>query len=104
MVIVAGIAVATEQAVQARHWSMALVLTGVTLAAVPSPVADAAMSRRSEFDADRYAAGAGVGPELASALQILGSDHGPRPNAATKLFTSHPTTLRRIAELHRTSK
>ena len=99
VVIVAGIAVATEQAVQAKHWSIALVLIGVTLAGVLCPVADAALSRRSELDADRYAAGAGVGPELASALQILGSDHGPRLNAATKLFTRHPTTLRRIAEL-----
>jgi STE24 endopeptidase len=90
VVIVAGIAVATDQAVQAKHWSVALVLTGVTLAAVLCPVAGAALSRRSELDADRYAEGAGLGLELASALQILGSDHGSRPNAATKLFTRHP--------------
>jgi STE24 endopeptidase len=104
LVIFAGIAVATEQAVQTKQWGVALVLTGVTLAAILCPVADAALSRRSEYAADRYAEGAGVGPELASALQILGSGHGPRPNGASRLLARHPTTLRRIAELHRTSK
>jgi len=34
---------------------LSALLTGVTLAAVLCPVADAALSRRSEFDADRYA-------------------------------------------------
>ena len=101
VVIVAGIAVATGQSVQAKQWSIALVLTGVTLAAVLCPVVDAALSRRSEFDADRYAEGAGVGPELASALQILGSRHLRRPGLASRLLTRHPTTLRRTAELAR---
>lgn len=104
MVIFAGSAVANEQALQTGQWSIALVLTWVTLAAIICPVADAALSRRSEFAADRYAEVAGVGPELASALQILASGHGPRPPGASRFLTRHPTTLRRIAELHRSSK
>lgn len=102
-VIATGVAVAIVQAVQARQWSVALVLTGVTVAAVLCPVADAALSRRSEFAADRYANNAGVGRELAAALQILGSGHVHRPGMASRLLTRHPTTLRRIAALSRTS-
>ena len=103
VVIVAGVAVAIVQAVQAKQWSVALVLTGVTVAAVLCPVADAALSRRSEFAADRYANNAGVGRELASALQILGSGHVRRPGLASRLLTRHPTTLRRIVALPSTS-
>jgi len=102
VVIVAGIAVATGQAVQAKQWSVALVLTGVTVAAVLCPVGDAALSRRSEFDADRYANTSGVGADLASALQILGSRHVRRPGLTSRLLTRHPTIRRRITELPRT--
>jgi STE24 endopeptidase len=103
VVVVAGVAVSIVQAVQAKQWSVALVLTGVTVAAVLCPVADAALSRRSEFAADRYANNAGVGRELASALQILGSGPLRRPGLVSRLLSRHPTTLRRIAALSRTS-
>jgi Zn-dependent protease with chaperone function len=79
------------------------VLTGVTVAAVLCPATDAALSRRSEFAADRFANNAGVGRELAAALQILGSGHVRWPGLASRLLTRHPTTLRRIAVLSRTS-
>jgi Zn-dependent protease with chaperone function len=39
------------------------------------PLADAAVSRRSEYAADRYAADVGVVPQLAGALQILTDGH-----------------------------
>jgi STE24 endopeptidase len=104
VVIGVGVAVSILQAVQAKQWSVALVLTSVTVAAVLCPVADAALSRKSEFAADRYANDAGFGRELASALQILGSGHVRRPGLASRLLTRHPTTRRRIAELPRTSK
>jgi STE24 endopeptidase len=102
-VIATGVVVAIVQAGQAGQLSVALVLMGVTVAAVFCPVADAALSRRIEFAADRYANNAGVGRELAAALQILGSGHVRRPGLASRLLTRHPTTLQRIAALSRTS-
>jgi STE24 endopeptidase len=101
-VIVTGIVVAIVHAVQARQWSVVLVLTGVTVAAL-CPVADAALSRRNEFVADRYATSAGVGPALAAALQILGRGYVRQPGLASRLLSRHPTSLRRIAALSRAS-
>jgi STE24 endopeptidase len=102
-VIVTGVAVAIVQAAQAKQWSVALVLAGVTVAAVLCPLTDAALSRHSEFAADRYANNAGAGLALASALQILDSGPARRPGLASRLLTRHPTTPRRIAALSRTS-
>jgi STE24 endopeptidase len=102
-VIVIGIVVAIVHAVQARQWSVAFVLTGVTVAAALCPVADAALSRRTEFAADRYATGVGVGAALASALQILGRGQLRRPGLASRLLSRHPTSARRIAALSRAS-
>jgi Zn-dependent protease with chaperone function len=102
-VIATGVAVAIVQTVQAKQWSVALVLTGVAVAAVLCPLTDAALSRRSEFAADRYANNAGVGPELAAAMQILDNAHLRPPGLASRLLTRHPSTLRRIAPLSRTS-
>jgi Zn-dependent protease with chaperone function len=98
-VIATGVIVAIAQAVLAGDWNVVLVLTGLTVGAVLCPVIDAALSRRSEFAADRYATAAGVAPELASSLQILDSGHLDRPGLVSQLLSRHPTTLRRIAEL-----
>jgi STE24 endopeptidase len=101
VVFVAGISVATVQAVEAQQWSVTVVLTGITVAAVLCPIFDAALSRRSEFAADRYATVVGVGRELASALQILGNSHLHRRSLVARLLTRHPSTLQRIAALSR---
>jgi STE24 endopeptidase len=103
-VITTGVVVAIVQAVQARQWSVALVLTGVTVAAVLGPAADAALSRRSEFAADRYATGAGVGPALASALQILGRGRRRQPGLPSRVLSRHPTNPQRIEALSRASR
>ena len=89
---------------QTKQWSAALVLTGVTVVAFLCPVADAALSRRHEFAADRYANSAGVGPELASALQPFDGSHLSWSGLASRLLAQHPTTQRRIAALARTFK
>jgi STE24 endopeptidase len=99
VVFVAGIVIATVQAVQGQQWSVAVVLTGITVAAVLCPIFDAALSRRCEFAADRYATVVGVGRELASALQILGNSYLHRRSLVARLLTRHPTTLQRIAAL-----
>jgi Zn-dependent protease with chaperone function len=62
VVVRAGVAVAVVQAVQQRQWAVAAVLSAVAVCAVVCPLIDAAVSRRSEYAADRYAAGAGLGP------------------------------------------
>jgi STE24 endopeptidase len=103
VVFVAGVVVATVQEVQRHQWSVAVVLTGITVAAVLCPIFDAALSRRSEFAADRYATVVGVGRELASALQILGNSHLHRRSLVARLLARHPTTLQRSAALSRAS-
>ena len=59
LVVLAGVVVAVVQAVQQRHWAVAVVLSAVAVCAVVCPLADAAVSRRSEYAADRYAAALG---------------------------------------------
>jgi Zn-dependent protease with chaperone function len=98
-VIVTGFAVAIVQAIQAQQWTVAVVLAAVTVAAVFDSVADAAVRRRSELAADRYATGVGVAPALASALQVIGCGQDPRPGLASRLLSSHPTNARRLAAL-----
>jgi len=50
------------------------VLSVVAVCADVCPLVDAAVSRRGEYAADRYAAGVGVEPQLAAALQVLGGE------------------------------
>ena len=76
VVVLAGVVVAVVQAVQQRQWAVAAVLSAVAVCAVVCPLVDAAVSRRSEYAADRYAAGVGVGRSWRRALQVL--DGGQR--------------------------
>ena len=98
-VVVAGVVVAVVQAVQQRQWTVALVLGGVALAAVACPLLDAAVSRRGEFTADRYAAAAGLGPELAAALQTLDRRGSRRRGWTARALAHHPDLDRRVAAL-----
>jgi STE24 endopeptidase len=99
VVVLAGVVVAVVHAVQQRQWAVAVVLSAVTFCSVVCPLADAAVSRRSEYAADRYAAGAGLGPQLAAALQVLAGRQRRRPGLVARLLSRHPSVARRIAVL-----
>jgi Zn-dependent protease with chaperone function len=99
IVVVAGIVIAVVQAVQQQQWAVAAVLSAVAVCAVACPLVDAAVSRRSEYAADRYAAGVGLGPQLAAALQVLDGGQRRRPGVVARLLNRHPSVTRRIAVL-----
>ncbi|UQX87648.1 M48 family metalloprotease [Jatrophihabitans telluris] len=84
---------------QQRHWAVAIVLSAVAVCAVVCPLADAAVSRRSEYAADRYAADVGVGPQLAGALQVLAGQQPRRVGLVARLLSRHPQVSRRIEAL-----
>jgi Zn-dependent protease with chaperone function len=69
--VVVGLAVAVTRALFQGQWMVGGVLAFVGLAAVFCPLADAAISRRSEFAADRFAADHGLARELAAALHAM---------------------------------
>ncbi len=78
----------------------AVILAGDTFAGVLCPLSDAAIGRRSERAADRYTATAGLGPQLAAALQTV--DHsGLQPRSWTaQALARHPGVDRRVAALN----
>lgn len=98
-VALAGTMIAIVQAVQQRHWAVAVVLSAVAACAVVCPLADAAVSRRSEYAADRYAADVGVAPHLAGALQVLVGKQRRRAGLVARLLSRHPDMGRRIEAL-----
>jgi STE24 endopeptidase len=99
VVVLAGVVVAVVQAVQQRHWAVAAVLSAVAACTVLCPLADAAVSRRSEYAADRYAADVGVGRQLAGALQVLAGRQPRRVGLVARLLSRHPQVSRRIEAL-----
>lgn len=99
LVALAGLVVAVVQAVQQRHWAVAVVLSSVAVCARVCPLADAAVSRRSEYAADRYAADVGMGPQLAGALQVLAGGQPRRVGLVARLLSRHPEVSRRIEAL-----
>jgi STE24 endopeptidase len=99
VVLATGVVVAVIQAAQARHWLVAAVLVVVSAATVLSPTVDAAISRRCELVADRYAAVAGVGSDLSAALRILDCYGQGQRRMAPRLLSWHPVTDLRIRAL-----
>ncbi len=69
------------------------------LAAVLGPLADAAISRRSEFAADRFAADHGLALELATALRAMDDGRRTACGWPRRLLASHPTSEQRIRAL-----
>jgi STE24 endopeptidase len=69
------------------------------MAAVLCPVADAAISRRSEFAADRFAADHGLALELAAALRALDNGRSEAYGWSRRLLAHHPTPDQRINAL-----
>ena len=91
---------ATVQLVQQRQGVAVTMLLGVAAAFIVTPLVDGAVSRASEHAADRYAADAGLGTELAAALRLL---HAcvPASRGARLLLARHPgvdSRLRRLTQ------
>lgn len=103
VVVITCVVVAVVQAVQQRQWAVAVVLSAVAVCGVVCPLADAAVSRRSEYAADGYAASVGVGPQLAAGLQVLAGDRGARRGLLQRMLSRHPDVDRRIERLERAS-
>ena len=92
-----AVIVAVVQAVQAQQWAVAWVLSGCAVATVICPLADAAVCRRSEHAADRYAASIGMAAPLAAALRSVGP--AERRALLPRLLDHHPSSDTRIARL-----
>ncbi len=98
VVMVAGVAVAVARALHQGQWMPGGVLAFVGLAVVLCPLADAAVSRRSEYAADRFAADHGLALELAAALRVLNDGHRSACGWS-RLLSSHPASEQRIRAL-----
>ena len=96
---IAGVTVAVIHALQQGQWMVGGVLAFVGLAAGFCPLADAAISRQAEFDADRFAADHGLALELAAALHLLDDGRSAGSAWPQRPLASHPTPDRRITAL-----
>ena len=99
VVAAAEVTVAVAQAAMQQQWLVAFLIGGITTAAVLCPLIDAAVSRRSEYAADRFAAQNGVGPHLADALRTLERRASCRRAPMARLLASLPSTSRRVKAL-----
>jgi STE24 endopeptidase len=101
VVVVAGLAVAVARALLQGQWMIGGVLAFVGLAVVLCPLANAAISRRSEFAADRFVANCGLAVELAAALLAMDDGRSASCGWPRRLLSSHPTSEHRIRALSR---
>ena len=99
IVVVAGLAVAVTRALLQGQWLVGGVLAFLGLAAVLCPLSHAAISRRSEFAADRFAADHGLALELAAALHAMDDGRRTACGWSRRLLASHPTPEQRILAL-----
>lgn len=98
IVVLAGLAAAAVRALQRGQWLAGGVLVVLGLMAVLVPLANAAISRRSEYAADRFAADHGLAVELVAALRVL-VEGSPAPHGWSRLWSTHPTCEQRIQAL-----
>jgi STE24 endopeptidase len=92
---------AVVQSLQQGQTGTALLLASMLGCAIGCPMADAGLSRRSEYAADRFAADCGAGPQLVAALWAL--DRGRSKPWAQRALSRHPSTHRRIQAIYRYS-
>jgi STE24 endopeptidase len=97
--VIVGLAVAVSRTLHQGHWMVGGVLASVGLAAVLCPLADAAISRRAELAADRFAADHGLALQLAAALHALDDGHRAARGWSRRLLASHPSSDERVREL-----
>jgi len=98
-VVAAGLVVAVVHTVQQGRWLVGGVTAFVGAVAVLCPAANAAISRRSEWAADRFAADHGLAIDLAEALDALDDSARRSPRWPQRLWATHPPVDRRIAAL-----
>lgn len=97
-IAVAAIAVGTVQGTRQHAWVAVGVLLATAVLAIATPLADAALSRGSEYAADHFAAEAGYSDSLSELLARL--DPTPdRRRARMRLFDRHPPTRSRLGRL-----
>ncbi len=99
VVVVAGVVVAVTRALKQGQWTVGGVLAFFALAAVLCPTVDAAISRRSELAADRFAADHGLALELAAVLRAMDDGGRVLRGWAPRLLASHPISEKRIDAL-----
>lgn len=93
-------AVALAQAAQQGQWTSTGVQLALGVSLLLTPPLDAALSRASEYAADRYAASVGAGPELARALTVLaGNIQAGRPRVRARLLDGHPPLALRLTRI-----
>lgn len=97
--VVVGLAVAVTRTLHQGQWMVGGVLVFLGLALVLHPLAEAAISRRAEFAADRFAADHGLALELATALYTLEEGQSATSGWSQRLLASHPTLEQRIHAL-----
>ncbi len=101
LVIAVGAAVAIVQAGQQQQWSSVAGLSAIAFALAVTPVLDAAVSRASEYAADRYTASVGAGPQLARALLLISGSVAERRSLAQRALDRHPSLPSRLDRLAR---
>jgi Zn-dependent protease with chaperone function len=99
LLLLVGGGIALLRAVQHGQWTAALMLAGVAIALLATPVLDAAISRAAERAADRYTAEVGAGPDLAAALLAISGSRRPQRGWGSGLLASHPSLSSRVDTL-----
>ena len=102
-VAASGVVIAVVQTARQADWVAALTLAAVAVCAVACPLADAAVSRRSEYAADAFVVQRGLGPQLARVLTALDPTTRPHPTSASRMLARHPSTDQRLDAIARTS-
>ena len=102
-VAVSGVVLAVVQSVRQADWGAAVTLAAVAVCTVACPVADAAVSRRSEYAADAFVVARGLGPQLARAVTGLDPTTRPHPTWAGRMLSRHPSVHQRVDAIARTT-
>jgi Zn-dependent protease with chaperone function len=97
VVVLTAFVIAISQAVRHGEWASATVLCALTFCPVISPIADAAISRVSEHEADRYVAQIGYNEALILALRT--TQVAEVSQLRHPLLRDHPATERRLQRL-----
>jgi STE24 endopeptidase len=101
--LLAAVVIAVGQCAQQGQVAAAATLSALAVFAIVCPLTVAAVSRRSEYAADRFAAARGAAPQLASALRVMHGSRSARPVTWTRRALSrHPSIEHRLDALDAT--
>lgn len=99
LVVVAAVVIGVVQTAQRGQVAAPVVLATVAACAVVCPLADAWVSRRTEYAADRFAVRCGVGGQLIDALTRIDNDDGG--SWTQRALNRHPSVERRVEAMQR---